>query len=76
MQPTAGGYRVTLRLVSASDLADFALHDALPTGAVLKEGRHTLSGTLKAGETLLTYDFTFTGGMGAAMTDPAVRWRN
>ncbi|SEJ44057.1 conserved repeat domain-containing protein [Deinococcus reticulitermitis] len=76
MQATAGGYRVTLRLVSASDLADFELHDALPTGAVLKEGRHTLSGTLKAGETLLTYDFTFTGGMGAAMTDPAVRWRN
>ncbi|MPY66294.1 DUF11 domain-containing protein [Deinococcus sp. SDU3-2] len=71
-----GVYRVTLRLVSASDLADFELQDPLPAGAVLKEGRNTLSGTLKAGETLLTYDFAFTGELGAALTDPAVRWRN
>ena len=71
-----GVYRVTLRLVSASDLADFELQDALPLGAVLKDGRNTLSGTLKAGETLLTYDFAFTGEPGAALTDPAVRWRN
>lgn len=71
-----GVYRVTLRLVSASDLADFELQDALPPGARLKDGRNTLSGTLKAGETLLTYRFTFTGEPGAALTDPAVRWRN
>lgn len=69
-------YEVTLRLTSGSDLADFELQDALPLGATLKEGRNTLTGTLKAGETLLTYRFTFTGEPGAALTDPTVRWRN
>lgn len=71
-----GGYRVTLRLVSASALAGFELQDPLPAGATLKEGRHTLSGTLEAGETVLTYDFAFAGEPGAALTDPLVRWRN
>ncbi|WP_104991548.1 DUF11 domain-containing protein [Deinococcus sp. NW-56] len=76
LQRTPEGYVVTLRLVSASDLAEFELQDALPPGAALKDGRNTLSGTLKAGETLLTYRFAFTGEPGAALTDPAVRWRN
>lgn len=78
LRPIPGGYRVTLRLSTAAELADFELSDALPPGATLKEGRHTLSGTLKAGMTELTYDFAFTGTpLGSpTLTDPAVRWRN
>lgn len=72
---TAGGYAVTLRLKTPTALEGFTLNDPLPSGAALKEGRNTWNGTLPAGETVLTYRFTFTGSPSAAVTDPTAGWR-
>jgi uncharacterized repeat protein (TIGR01451 family) len=68
-------YTVTIRLKADSALPDFVLSDPLPVGAVLKEGRNTLSTTLSAGETTLTYRFDWAGERRAAVTEPALRWR-
>lgn len=68
-------YYVELKLSTPASLTDFELTDPLPEGAVLKEGRNTLSGTLPAGETNLTYRFEWAGEPRAATTDPVVRWR-
>jgi uncharacterized repeat protein (TIGR01451 family) len=73
---TPQGYAVSLRLTTPAALPGFELEDPLPPGATLQEGRNTLSGTLNAGETTLTYRFEFSGDAAAAVTDPAVRWRN
>jgi uncharacterized repeat protein (TIGR01451 family) len=71
----SGGYSVELTVRTPRALADFRLEDPLPGGAVLKEGRNTLSTTLNAGETKLTYRFDWTGEARAATTDPVVSWR-
>lgn len=71
----SGGYVVELTLSTPRDLPEFRLEDPLPGGAVLKEGSNTLSTTLGAGETKLTYRFDWTGEARAATTDPAVSWR-
>ncbi len=68
-------YAVTLRLSSALALAEFVLNDPLPRGAVLKEGSNTLTATLGAGETTLTYSFDWAGERRTAVTEPDVRWR-
>ncbi|MFC5849781.1 DUF11 domain-containing protein [Deinococcus petrolearius] len=70
-----GGYAVALTLRTPRALPDFRLEDPLPGGAALKEGRNTLSTTLGAGETKLTYRFDWTGEARAATTDPVVSWR-
>lgn len=70
-----GEYVVELRLTAQRALSDFQLNDPLPAGAVLKEGRNTLSATLAAGETKLTYRFQWAGEQRAVTTDPVVRWR-
>lgn len=70
-----GGYAVELTLRTPRALPDFRLEDPLPGGAVLKEGGNTLSTTLGAGETKLTYRFDWTGEARAATTDPVVSWR-
>ena len=71
----SGGYVVELTLQTPRALPDFRLEDPLPGGAVLKEGSNTLSATLNAGETKLTYRFDWTGEARAATTDPVVSWR-
>lgn len=76
VQRTPEGYLVTLRLLASASLPAFDLEDPLPAGATLKEGRNTLSGSLSAGETILSYRFEWAGAPDAAVTDPAVRWRN
>lgn len=70
-----GGYVVSIRINTPRALTDFHLEDPLPGGAVLKEGRNTLTTTLKAGETNLTYRFDWTGHPSGATTDPVVSWR-
>ncbi|UQN07231.1 DUF11 domain-containing protein [Deinococcus sp. QL22] len=71
----AGGYMVTLRVVTPRALEAVTLLDPLPDGAALKEGRNTYSGNLAAGELNLTYRFDWTGGPRAATTDPSLSWR-
>jgi uncharacterized repeat protein (TIGR01451 family) len=73
--PVTGGYVVNLNITSPSALEDFVLTDPLPAGAVLKEGRNSLTGTLTAGETNLTYRLEGPGEDRAATTDPFVSWR-
>ncbi|MFC6660916.1 hypothetical protein [Deinococcus multiflagellatus] len=51
------------------------LLDPLPDGATLKEGRNTYTGSLGAGEKVLTYRFDWTGEPRAATTDPSLSWR-
>ena len=70
-----GEYVVELRLTARRALSEFELNDPLPAGAVLKEGRNTLSATLPTGETRLTYRFQWAGEQRAVTTDPVVRWR-
>ncbi|WP_293915377.1 DUF11 domain-containing protein [Deinococcus sp.] len=68
-------YTVSIRLKAASALPGFELTDPLPVGAVLKEGRNSLSTTLSAGDTTLTYRFDWAGERRAAVTEPELRWR-
>ncbi|PTA67412.1 DUF11 domain-containing protein [Deinococcus arcticus] len=70
-----GGYVVVLRVLSPRALDDVNLTDPLPDGAVLKDGRNTYSGSLGAGEKVLTYRFDWTGEPRAATTDPSLSWR-
>lgn len=70
-----GGYVVTLKIKTPEALADFNLNDPLPGGAILKEGRNTLTSNLPVGETNLTYHFDWTGDPQGATTDPVVSWR-
>ncbi|MDP9765302.1 CARDB domain-containing protein [Deinococcus enclensis] len=69
------GYVVTLRIVTGSAKTDFTLNDPLLPGATVKDGSNTWSGTLPAGETNLTYLFTWDGDIRAATTDPTMSWR-
>ncbi len=69
------GYVVTLKVKTPRALPDFQLTDPLPGGAILKEGRNTLSANLSAGETNLTYHFDWNGKPSAATTDPVISWR-
>ncbi|ACO45009.1 DUF11 domain-containing protein [Deinococcus deserti] len=71
-----GGYTVHLRILSPRVLNGVTLTDPLPAGATLKEGRNTFSGSFSAGETVLTYQFDWTGESRAATTDPSLSWRN
>ncbi|THF68073.1 DUF11 domain-containing protein [Deinococcus sp. Arct2-2] len=73
--PVTGGYVVNLKITSPISLEEFVLTDPLPAGAVLKEGRNGLTGTLTAGETNLTYRLEGPGEDRAATTDPFVSWR-
>lgn len=73
---TPEGYVVTLKIVSGSEKAHFTFTDPLPEGAALKDGRNTWAGSLPAGETTLTYLFTWDGEARAATTDPTMTWRN
>lgn len=68
-------YVVTLKLNTPNELSEFKLSDPLPKGAVLKQGQHTLNTTLPAGDTNLSYRFTWDGEIREATTDPAVSWR-
>lgn len=70
-----GGYVVNLKIKSPTALSGFHLEDPLPGGAILKEGRNILDGTLDAGETNLTYHFDWTGQPNAVTTDPVMNWR-
>jgi uncharacterized repeat protein (TIGR01451 family) len=72
----AGGYVVTLKLNTPRALSGVDLSDPLPPGATLKEGRNTLTASLPAGETNLTYRFAWTGEPRAATTDPTLSWRD
>ncbi|MFC4427851.1 DUF11 domain-containing protein [Deinococcus navajonensis] len=72
----AGGYTVQLRIFTPRPLSGVVLTDPLPAGATLKEGRNTLGGSLSAGETVLTYQFDWTGEPRAATTDPSITWRD
>nr|WP_184136209.1 DUF11 domain-containing protein [Deinococcus humi] len=71
-----GGYVVTLKLNTPRALSGVELSDPLPAGATLKEGRNTLTASLPAGETNLTYRFAWTGEPRAATTDPTLSWRD
>ena len=73
--PVTGGYVVNLKITSPTALEDFVLTDPVPAGATLKEGRNSLTGTLNAGETNLTYRLEGPGEDRAATTDPSVSWR-
>ncbi|ANE44711.1 DUF11 domain-containing protein [Deinococcus puniceus] len=73
--PVTGGYVVNLNITSPTALEEFVLTDPLPAGATLKEGRNSLTGTLSAGETNLTYRLEGPGEDRAATTDPFVSWR-
>ncbi|WP_407540292.1 DUF11 domain-containing protein [Deinococcus radiomollis] len=69
-------YSVQLLLTTPAELPGFVLSDPLPSGATLQGQGPTLSSdSLKAGETLLNYQFTFDGERGAAVTDPSASWR-
>lgn len=70
-----GGYTVQLTISSATARANVSLLDPLPTGATLKEGRNTYSGSLPAGELRLTYTFEWNGTPEGATTDPELSWR-
>lgn len=70
-----GGYVVTLSVITPGALEGVQLVDPLPQGATLKEGRNTLTGSLPAGETKLTYRFDWKGEPRAATTDPVLSWR-
>lgn len=70
------GYVVTLTITSARPIDGFTLLDPLPDGAVLKDGRNGLTGTLATGMTTITYRFDGVTEDRAATTDPAVSWRN
>ncbi|WP_221089326.1 DUF11 domain-containing protein [Deinococcus aquaedulcis] len=70
-----GGYVVVLRLKTPRALDGVTLLDPLPEGASLKEGRNTYTGSLGAGEKVLTYRFDWTGEPRAATTDPSLSWR-
>ncbi|WP_407569077.1 DUF11 domain-containing protein [Deinococcus altitudinis] len=73
---TGNLYSVQLLLTTSAELPGFVLRDPLPTGAVPQGQGPTLpTDTLKAGETLLNYQFTFDGERGAAVTDPSASWR-
>lgn len=77
LEPVQGGYAVTLRVTTPTLLENVSLTDPLPTGATLGDkGQNTLSGTLPAGETVLTYQIKFSGTTEAAMTQPTLSWRN
>ncbi len=71
-----GGYVVTLKLNTPRALSGVDFSDPLPAGATLKEGRNTLTASLPAGETNLTYRFAWTGEPRAATTDPTLSWRD
>ncbi|MFC3832581.1 MULTISPECIES: DUF11 domain-containing protein [Deinococcus] len=70
-----GGYAVTLRVTTPRALDGVDLDDPLPPGAVLQDGRNTVTGTLIAGEHTFTYRFLWAGAPGAATTDPVMSWR-
>ncbi|MFC6802274.1 hypothetical protein ACFQDE_11590 [Deinococcus caeni] len=72
---TEGGYVVILTLNTPRALDGVTLLDPLPEGAVLKEGGHTYSGSLAAGERIFTYRFDWKGEPRAATTDPVLSWR-
>ncbi|MGY2892828.1 DUF7933 domain-containing protein [Deinococcus sp. UYEF24] len=73
---TGNLYSVQLLLTTPTELPGFVLSDPLPTGGALQGQGPTLTqGSLKAGETLLNYQFTFDGERGAAVTDPSASWR-
>lgn len=72
---TEGGYVVILTLNTPRALDGVTLLDPLPEGAVLKEGGHTYSGSLAAGERTFTYRFDWKGEPRAATTDPVLSWR-
>ena len=73
---TGNLYSVQLALTTPTELPVFVLSDPLPTGAALQgQGPILTADPLKAGETLLTYQFTFDGERGAAVTDPSASWR-
>ncbi|ADV68584.1 DUF11 domain-containing protein [Deinococcus maricopensis] len=71
----SGVYTVRLTLRATQALPGFTLQDPLPAGATLQSGQNTLTRDLSAGETTLTYRFTWTGEPRAATTDPTVSWR-
>ena len=68
-------YSVRLVLSTPTDLPGFVLSDPLPQGAAMQGQGPAVSDTLKAGETVLDYQFTFDGERGAAVTDPSTSWR-
>ncbi|WP_424951280.1 DUF11 domain-containing protein [Deinococcus sp.] len=68
-------YSVQLTLSTSADLPGFVLDDPLPAGAVLQGLPPTTADPLKAGVTSLSYQFTFDGERGAAVTDPSASWR-
>lgn len=72
----AGAYLVTLRIVTPQTLQGVEFTDPLPVGAVLKEGRNTLTGTVEAGEKTVTYRFAWNGEPRLATTDPVLTWRD
>ncbi len=73
---TGNLYSVQLLLTTPTALPGFVLSDPLPTGAALQgQGPILTADPLKAGETLLNYQFTFDGERGAAVTDPSASWR-
>ena len=68
-------YSVRLVLSTPADLPGFVLSDPLPRGATVQGQRPAAGDPLKAGDTVLDYQFTFDGERGAAVTDPSASWR-
>ena len=68
-------YSVRLVLNTPTDLPGFVLSDPLPQGAAMQGQGPAVSDTLKAGDTVIDYQFTFSGERGAAVTDPSTSWR-
>ena len=68
-------YSVQLTLTTPADLPGFVLSDPLPVGALLQGPGPVAGDPLKAGETVLNYQFTYDGERGAAVTDPSASWR-
>ena len=72
---TGNLYSVRLVLSTPADLPGFVLSDPLPRGATVQGQRPAAGDPLKAGDTVLDYQFTFDGERGAAVTDPSASWR-
>ena len=68
-------YSVQLTLITPTDLPGFVLSDPLPAGAVLQGPGPVAGDPLKAGETVLNYQFTYDGERGSSVTDPSASWR-
>lgn len=68
-------YAVTLKLTTPQELVEFKLNDPLPAKAKLSQGSNTTNNNLPAGESNITYKFTWDGDIREATTDPTASWR-